>query len=158
MDLQLIQPRPNLVGSYQIVSAGGVDAGRVVGVLHNNQLTVGRPVGKYGWSGGSTVGTIVGTSIWCSGERVYIANYGSLDGDSGGPVYVNAGGQAWAVGVHVGRARVDGVWYGAFISIDDALGRFGAWLPVFPSLARQSPPVHRGEPTRHLEATELIPS
>jgi hypothetical protein len=158
MDLQLIQPRPNLVGSYQIVSAYGVDTGRVVGMVHNNQLVLGGAVGKFGWRGGSTQGTIAGTAIWCNGERVYIATYGAMQGDSGGPVYINDGqGRAWAVGVHVGTVERNGVVFGAFISIDDALARFGAGLPVFGALARQAPPVQSGQPVPHVEVTERMP-
>ncbi|WP_250030974.1 S1 family peptidase [Paractinoplanes maris] len=159
MDLQLIQPRANLVGSYQIVSAGNVEGGRVVGRLSNSRLDAGGQVGKYGRVGGSSVGTLRGTSTWCSGERVYLADYRSSGGDSGGPVYVNDGqGRAWAAGVHVGRIPINNVEYAAFISIDDALARFGAQLPVFSSLAEeQEPPLHPGEPLRHMKATEFLP-
>jgi hypothetical protein len=159
-DAQLIQPRAGLVGSYQIVAAHGVDVGRTVGVLHNDQLRYMSPIGKFGWIGGWTDGVLRGTYTWCNLERVFVADYPAREGDSGGPVFIHDGrGQVWAAGMHVGTIRLAGTTYSAFISIDDLLQRFGASLPVFPSLSATAPPVPRsgGQPLPHLEGGEIIP-
>ncbi|GLZ76031.1 hypothetical protein Afil01_08380 [Actinorhabdospora filicis] len=131
MDALLVQPDSG-VDAYQIVEVNGITVGRTTGMVHNWSLTPGTVVSKGGRTTGITSGTIRVQSTWDGRERVYCGDYAACAGDSGGPVYQKAGSSVLAVGVHVGRQRQpSGVLYSCFISIDDLLARFGAWLPVF---------------------------
>jgi hypothetical protein len=135
MDAMIIQPVAG-VAAYQTVTARynwpGGTIGNTVGLLHNADLDPGDPIGFSGWEAGWQTGFLRGQSTWVHGERVFLTDYVSLNGDSGGPVLINDGvGHIWAAGMHVGLLRTLTGTYAAFISIDDLLARFGASLPVF---------------------------
>jgi len=135
MDALLVAPHQGVDALQIAVRPDGGNLGRVVGIVHNNELLPRRPIGKSGQTTGWTESTIVGTFTWSNGERVVCGDYHSLGGDSGGPVLIRDGvGRAWAAGMHVGRLPLEGGRsVGCFITIDDLLARFGASLPVFPS-------------------------
>lgn len=136
-------------------SPGPGGAGRVTGVFPKSSLGSGTLVGKMGVTSGWTEGTIYGTITWY-GMTAYCSTARTRGGDSGGPVWRSDGGGLRAVGITV--AYNADTSNGCFIPIQDLLNEWGAWLPVFPSLAAADVPQPAAKPLPVLDPTGLIPA
>jgi hypothetical protein len=139
MDALLVQPDPDVDALQEVPGFG-----RAVDAYSNAELTqAGRPIGMLGQgTGGFSVGVTV--SGWWEridfrGERVACATYSRMPGDSGAPVFTHDGqGRVTVAGMHVGWVAnplgTGPARLGCYITIDDLLWEFGAWLPLFSSL------------------------
>ena len=132
MDALLVEPFPG-VDAYQILSTKSGDFGRVTGQYRNAELTPGRPIAMYGEGTGLTYGT-VDVRYTISGQSLMCATYKSSGADLGGPVFTHDQNGVKAAGMHV-RSHLlpTGRVLSCFITIEDLLNRFGAYLPVFSS-------------------------
>lgn len=159
MDALIVQPLAG-VDAYQRVTARnwpGGTIGNTVGLLHNANFHQNGPIGMSGWTSGWITGRLRGQSTWIHGERVFLTNYNSHGGDSGGPVLINDGARhVWAAGMHVGLVTTSSGTYAAFISIDDLLARFGARLPVFPRVAAPAATADTGTELPQLKALGYV--
>jgi hypothetical protein len=106
---------------------------------------VGQPMAKSGAYTGITAGTVQETCATVNAwnnviqrqEKMvcqYRANYSSVDGDSGSPVfYYNNGNQWWVAGIHWGAGGYFSMWMHVADEIgNDILARTGQfWKPAF---------------------------
>lgn len=146
--------------AYQIVvdpvTGTSPGNGRITGVFPKSGLSAGTLVGKMGVTTGWTEGAVYGTVSWY-GMTAYCSHAGTWAGDSGGPVWRSDSGGLRAVGITVAYYASSGD--GCFIPIQDLLDEWGAWLPVFPSVAAASPePTPATTPLPVLDTTGLLPA
>lgn len=140
-DTELVHPNVGVDGLQEIPGVG-----KVVGHVGNGYLTTaGGGIAIRGANTGLDYGVIVGgwrnwnwppDTVPENDGRVACGNYDSQGGDSGAPIFIHYGNQVYAAGVHVGRWQrlVNGQVvedYGCFMTIDDLLALWAAWLPTF---------------------------
>lgn len=143
MDALIVQPNPDVDALQEVPGFG-----RATNTYTNAFLTqAGHPIGMLGQAtGGFSVGvTVQGwfERLEFRGERVACATYSRMHGDSGAPVFTHDGqGRVTVAGMHVGSILnplgTQPPRLGCYITIDDLLERFGAWLPLFSSLGART--------------------
>lgn len=141
VDSAIVVPDEHVGGWQEIPGVG-----RTIGKMGNDfATTVGAGIAKQGMRTGLTYGTLSGGwYLWAPHDepqagvhRVACGTYHSAGGDSGGPVFIHFGSQVYAVGIHLGRIRLtNGSTLACFMTIDDLLTHWNAWLPVFAASAR----------------------
>lgn len=136
MDAALVQPHAGVDALQNVVDRSDVVIGRTVGIVPNSELaTPGLWLNKMGRTTGWTWATTDGRWELWNGQWVKCSEkLGATYGDSGGPVFTrDSANRARAAGMIVGGKLKNGVMHSCFITIEDLLARFGAWLPVFSS-------------------------
>lgn len=136
-DTAIVAPNSDVDGWQEIPGVG-----LTVGKMGNDYLTTsGSPIAMQGARSGRTYGTQYGSFYrWANNQRVACGSYASTGGDSGSPVFIHQGDRVYAAGVHVGTLTYpSGLVIHCFVTIDDLLMDWNAWLPVFSSAAAKSP-------------------
>ncbi|WP_158849080.1 hypothetical protein [Saccharothrix deserti] len=130
VDTAIVAPLSGVDGLQEIPGLG-----RAVGKMSNGWSTTGgNGIAMQSPRTGRVYGTIAGGwRAWFNGRRVACGTYPSQDGDSGAPMFVHNAGGVFAAGVHVGLLTENGVTMACFVTIDDLLADWNAWLPVFSS-------------------------
>lgn len=113
------------------VSGASPGDGQIESYVPTSEQVPGLAVAKMGAGSGWTEGVVTGSATW-QGVTVICSSARTAPGDAGGPVWRWDRYGLRAVGITVAYDPATGD--GCYLPMEDLLSRWGAWLPVFPTV------------------------